>query len=132
MWFPGIHSSVGAGERDHGLSNIAIAWMVQQLNDNTDLQLDIDYLSMMRSKGENSMERPWGCGTFTDSYRGIYKISGAIPRTPGKYSVGGPTHEYVHKSAIERMKTAGVNYRPPDVSGLKEAGFGEVEEKLSW
>jgi hypothetical protein len=132
VWFPGIHSSVGAGEPDHGLSNVAIAWMVQQLNDNTDLYLDIDYLSRMRSKGENSMGRPWGCGTFKDSYAGIYKLSGAIPRTPGKYSVGGPTHEYVHKSVIQRMNTADIQYRTSDIGGLKEDEFGEVEKNLSW
>ena len=132
VWFPGVHSSVGASDPDHGLSNIAISWMAQQIIENTDLQLDIDYLSRMRSKGENPMERSWGCATWEESYKGIFKVSGAIRRTPGKYFSDDATHEYIHKSVIQRINSADIKYAPPDISGLKEDEFGDIERKLSW
>src|SRR5947207_10612764 len=45
VWFPGHHSSVGGGDHDHGISNITIAWMVEQVTSSTDLQMDMDYLA---------------------------------------------------------------------------------------
>jgi uncharacterized protein (DUF2235 family) len=59
VWFPGTHASVGGGDHDHGLSNISIAWMAEQLAANTDLQLDLDYLMMYRDRGDDPMAKPW-------------------------------------------------------------------------
>jgi len=76
------------------------------------------------------MGNPWGCGKFTNTYKGIFKVSGAIPRSPGCYSLGGVTNEYIHKSVIERMNS--IQYAPPDISKLSEDEFGELEKRLSW
>lgn len=134
VWFPGVHSSAGGGERDHSLSNITIAWMAQQISYNTDLRLDLDYLYKMREKGENSLGRPWSSGTWEESYRGIFKLAGQRRRTPGRYNFpeGYVTNEYVHRSVFERMQNPETKYMPPDVSRLKEDEFGEVEKNLSW
>lgn len=81
------------------------------------------------------MGRPWGCGTFTDSCKGIFKVSGAIRRSPGKYSTGAIsniTNEYVHKSVIERMESSEAKYTPPDIRELEAAELGELERQLSW
>jgi hypothetical protein len=108
--------------------------MAEQLAANTDLQLDLDYLMMYRNRGDDPMAKPWGCATFEDSYTGIYRISGAIPRRPGEYSqaTDGSTQEYVHRSVLMRMNNKDLKYMPPDVSLLKEDEFGEIESRLRW
>jgi len=133
VWFPGHHACVGGGDHDHGLSNITIAWMVEQVSANTNLQVDLDYLANNLEKGENPCAKPWGCADFVDSYQGIFKISGQRRRTPGKYSQkAGSTHEYIHRSALARKNSHDLKYVPPDFSTLNEDEFGEVERKLSW
>jgi len=58
VWFPGVHASSGAGDRNHGLSNITIAWMAQQITQYTSLELNMQYLRTMRERGENSLGQP--------------------------------------------------------------------------
>ena len=33
VWFPGAHGDVGGGYEDHGLADVALEWMVQEVND---------------------------------------------------------------------------------------------------
>jgi hypothetical protein len=48
-WFAGEHGNVGGGERDTGLSNQALIWMIARLQALTHLEFDIDAL---RTVGE--------------------------------------------------------------------------------
>ena len=136
VWFSGCHSSAGGGEPCHGLSNITIAWMAQQVHELTDLELDVDYLSGMRKRGDDSMAAPWGCAPWQNSYKGIFRFSGAVVRKPGTYSTyfpeGHTTNEYIHRSVYERINNKDANYNPSDLSHLSEDKFGEIEEKLRW
>jgi len=136
VWFPGVHASSGAGDRNHGLSNITIAWMAQQITQYTSLELNMQYLRNMRERGENSLGQPWACAPWENSYKGIYHFSGAAKRKPGLYGKyfpeGNVTNEFIHRSVYERMNNKEANYNPPDLSHLKEDEFGDVEEKLRW
>jgi Uncharacterized alpha/beta hydrolase domain (DUF2235) len=135
VWFAGAHSSVGGSDPNHGLSDISLAWMAQQLTHYTDLEYDIQYLLDSRGTfGVNQMNTPWGTEAWTDPYKGVYKFGGYLPRTPGKYAVntGERTHEYIHKSVLTRIEALGNEYAHPDISELQETEFGAVEEKLRW
>jgi hypothetical protein len=135
VWFPGVHSSTGGGEPDHGLSNIALYWMVQQLHNYTDLEIDIPYLLEVRSAfGEDPTSRPWATGPWFESLTGMFLISGLNSRTPGKYFTKDHevTNEFIHKSVSERKKWDGDSYIYPDLGDLKEDEFGETEKTLGW
>jgi hypothetical protein len=40
MWFPGVHSNVGGGYEDAGLSDVALAWMISRVKAHTSLAFD--------------------------------------------------------------------------------------------
>lgn len=57
MWFCGSHGDVGGGDGDHGLSDIALAWMVAQLTDTTSgsgeaplLEVNLDVLKSLQDR----------------------------------------------------------------------------------
>lgn len=135
VWFPGVHSSVGGGDPDYGLSNIALAWMIQQIHKYTDLELDDQYLLTVRSAfGVDPTLTPWGNGPWLESFAGAFKIWGWKKRTPGKYipETDGRTYEYIHKSVVERMNGQGKKFVTPDLKELTVDEFGDVEMKFSW
>jgi len=138
-WFPGGHASVGGGDTFHNLSDITLAWMVQQLTTYTDLEYDEKYLLDSRKTfGPNKMEFPWGCAPSTDSQMGFYKFSGSRNRTPGKYlspdeiERGFKTNETIHRCVRMRAEKLGGKWPHPSIEGLKEDHFGPIEKKLSW
>ena len=67
---------------------------------------------------------------------GIWKLSGQKPRTPDKYLTAADaetkTNEYIHKCISVRIAAMGNKFQHPDLAGLEEDEFGEVEKKLSW
>jgi Uncharacterized alpha/beta hydrolase domain (DUF2235) len=136
-WFPGDHAAVGGGDPLHGLSDITLAWMVQKLTNHTDLEYSLQYLLDSRETfGRNHMHAPWGCERWPNSDVGILKLSGIKRRTPNKYltaaDVGDQTNEYIHKCVAVRMEIMGKKFEHPDLDGLEQDGFGEVEKALSW
>ena len=87
MWFPGVHSDVGGGYNDCGLSNIALKWMI-----------DHAYEQGMRFKAsavETLKIAP--CDTLHDSYDGIWKAFGTRIRPITKSAA-------VHTSTKERVQ----------------------------
>jgi len=138
VWFVGAHSSVGGAAPSHGLSDIALAWMVQQVVNHTGLEFNVQYLIDSRKTfSPNQMNTPWGTEPWIDPYTGIWRLSGYKLRTPGEYLTkqdpeGTLTNEFVHKSVLTRIKDLGKKYWHPDISSLKEAEFGPLEQELSW
>ena len=138
-WFPGDHGGVGGGDTYHGTSDIALAWMVQKITDYTGLEYNLQYLLDSRKTfDEHQMDIPWACETWEEEYKGIYKLTGFKARTPNKNLTaeekadGYVTNEYVHKSVAVREEKFGDKFTHPDLGGLEEDAFGEVEEKLRW
>jgi hypothetical protein len=138
VWFPGCHASVGGSDKSHGLSDIALAWMIQQLHNFTKLEYDKQYLIDSRHTfSPHQMNVLWGTEPFTNSFAGIYLASGYKIRTPNKYVTakdphGTKTNEYVHKSVKVRIQVDGKKYSHPDISTLHEAAWGSVEQELRW
>jgi len=98
-WFPGVHSSVGGGDPDSGLSDIALAWMVNQVTSHTGLQIDSNMLRPPTTEARQSQTsalwthdyvpkwptKPWGCTPWEESFTGLFLLGGWKTRTPGKY-----------------------------------------------
>ncbi|KAG8735798.1 hypothetical protein FRC10_010150 [Ceratobasidium sp. 414] len=92
VWFAGQHTDVGGGWHDHDLSDVALIWMLANVED----ILSIDF------KYAKSLPRPiaaWGAQLPHTSQTGIYKLTGIAPRRP---STDPATHELMHPSVKEQ------------------------------
>ncbi|KAB5590561.1 Choline transporter [Ceratobasidium theobromae] len=88
VWFAGQHSDVGGGWQDHDLSDIALMWMIANIEDI--VSIDVKYCK--------ALPRPvaeWGTQLPHSSQSGIYKFGGKAMRQP---SIDPATHEQMHPS----------------------------------
>ncbi|MES1944109.1 hypothetical protein PC39_08339 [Salinisphaera sp. PC39] len=97
VWFAGVHSDIGGGYEETGLSDIALKWMI-----------DCAYGHGLKFKA-SAVERfdPDPCGPLHDSYTGIWKPFGARRRSIAKSAL-------VHSSVRERCEQA-PDYRPANL-----------------
>ncbi|KAK1598644.1 uncharacterized protein LY79DRAFT_586671 [Colletotrichum navitas] len=105
VWFPGNHGNCGGGWNDQGMSNITLAWMMDQLAsigvefnhrvlENFVQQSNFFYQSQKKSAmpwamepiyGQNQPLRPWGLGAIQNTSSRLYSLAGTITRSPGLY-----------------------------------------------
>jgi hypothetical protein len=98
VWFAGAHSNVGGGRATTGLSDIALAWMIDRAAA-AGLALDVPALRI------DVLEPP------EDSRRGLYRLIPAWHRPIGGTD---PMHEKVHASVLEKHGRD-PRYRPPNL-----------------
>lgn len=104
VWFPGVHSNIGGGAADTGMSDITLAWMMSHLatlstdNPNTKM-MNIAFTTKPKNyllgevnadkaqypKGTPSRPWAWGLGDLINSFVFPANIIGKHTRTPGKY-----------------------------------------------
>jgi hypothetical protein len=102
MWFPGVHSDVGGGYPEAGLSDISLKWMKEKAES---CNLGFKSFDMY----------PDSMGRIHESLTGFYNLGGKFYRPidlliPGQ----GNTNEYVHPSVLERYKKDST-YRPKNL-----------------
>lgn len=134
VWFPGVHSNVGGGYADSGLSDIALKWMIDKAR-NTGLEFDENYIRNLscNSKGE-----------LRNSWTGIFRITGQILRAinveindqldkanannakPKKIR-----NERIHYTCLERSHLV-KNYRPKNLTIAVKKGINFEPLKDSW
>nr|WSZ16531.1 DUF2235 domain-containing protein [Streptomyces canus] len=135
VWFAGVHTAVGGGEKDSGLSDITLLWMVRQAA-RYDLEFDPRVLS---EHGPDTMDpdecvdfavQPNPMGPWDPSRKGFYRLFKPLHRPIGQERdeqgdlVG---HEYLADTVLLRRK-GDARYRPPALeSYLKEVGERDVE-----
>lgn len=68
VWFAGVHSNIGGGYRDTGLSDIALEWMMKRAGE---CGLEFD-LAPLKRLGLDI--RPAWNGRLVDSKKGVYKL----------------------------------------------------------
>ncbi|WP_300366046.1 DUF2235 domain-containing protein [Hydrogenimonas sp.] len=92
IWFPGVHSNVGGGYVDTGLSDIALKWMIEEAAD----------AGLLFRKEMVKQIKPNTRGILYDSLKGIFKHLRATPRSiPALIKKNSP--KIVHHSAIKRQ-----------------------------
>jgi uncharacterized protein (DUF2235 family) len=132
VWFAGVHSNVGGGYDEHGLSDVALAWMAGQIE--SMLAIDTDYLKEKRDRRNG-----WGLGRIYDSAAGIeWKIRGTKPRSP--MTNMDATSQSIHGSVAERLKQDAACVPKPYVSnalkgldvGRSLSPLSDLEKVLKW
>jgi uncharacterized protein (DUF2235 family) len=99
VWFAGVHSDVGGGYAESGLSDVAFTWMKQKAQE-CGLSFDEEYLGRTI--------RPDGLGPSHSSKTGLYRLTPGIWRRLGEQ----PPTEAAHPCAVERHKSHQPPYRP--------------------
>ena len=114
-WFAGVHSNIGGGYADAGLSDIAFLWMVDRVKNLCNLEFNDDYVKQIA--------RPSPLGCLQDSMTEGYKLLGEFERQIDEAretndARGVHTWEYVHESAQQRMQDTNASpaYRAPNLS----------------
>jgi Uncharacterized alpha/beta hydrolase domain (DUF2235) len=96
VWFPGVHSNVGGGYPNHGLSDSALLWMLSRVS--RLLVLDLEYL-----KRALDCDEPYGRGILVDSRSNFWKaISCPVFRPVCRVD----SSEWIHESTWERAANA--------------------------
>lgn len=132
VWFPGVHSDVGGGYDEHGLSDVALAWMAGRVEPL--LALDEGYLRLRQDRRAG-----WGLGRVHDSARGAWWFLGTEARRPFTKQPRAATFEGIHPSVGVRLASAGgerEGYESPALSGIDLAGklvtLAPLEVRLRW
>jgi len=96
VWFPGVHSNIGGGYPDHGLSDTAFLWMVGQLKDHRLLAFNDRCLDGALATEE---AEAYPTGLMANSRAGFWRLIGSpVPRPVCVVS----ETERVHQSAWDR------------------------------
>jgi uncharacterized protein (DUF2235 family) len=98
FWFAGVHSNIGGGYPQTGLSDIALNWMIIKA---TECDLDLEEIPI----NENLLEVPM------ESWKGYYELLPPYYREIGLKENG---NESVHPSVIEKY-TKEENYHPKNL-----------------
>jgi hypothetical protein len=127
VWFPGAHSNVGGGYAEHGLSDVALAWMADRIE--PFLALDHGYLEARQDRRDG-----WGLGKTYDSAAGFFTFRRRVNRPVLADDAG---NEKIHESVAARLRAAADgSYRPASLAnGLRPeslAVLGAVERELRW
>ncbi|MEU7469545.1 DUF2235 domain-containing protein [Streptomyces sp. NPDC044984] len=124
VWFAGVHSDVGGGYKETGLSDIALLWMVDHARRHG-LEFDADVLSaegprvMRPAECVDFRVRPDASGPLHASRTGLYRLAGPLHRPLGKAvdDRGEPDgNEFLAVPAKERYDRD-PGYRPPELEG---------------
>jgi uncharacterized protein (DUF2235 family) len=89
-WFTGVHSNVGGGYQDPGLSDITLQWMAARA----------EGCGLYLEPGWRDKVKPNPAGELRDSRTGFYKLMGAAVRKIGGQKNG---FEKAHNGAMDRM-----------------------------
>lgn len=92
MWFPGVHSDVGGGYPQTGLSNGALRWMLDEAAD-----------CSLRVRG--GIDAQIVCNSLDvlhDSCNGVYKTGRTLPRQAVLLDKASVDEGHLHPSALER------------------------------
>jgi uncharacterized protein (DUF2235 family) len=118
VWFCGVHSDVGGGYAERGLSDLSLEWMLEKARGEG---LALDGLAV----AGNPMS-PDPHGPLHNSKKGMYRVTPGEDRTIGLDG----TH-WLHWSAMQRYRED-ASYRPkPLVAYLQRVGTPQVEQAVA-
>lgn len=103
-WFPGVHSNVGGGYDDCGLSNIALEWMIRKA----------EGAGLCFNEPPLVTARPQDKGDVMNSLSFFYRLSGAKWRTVQQEAE--TSNQTIDESVLERWKDGQRRYRPKNLN----------------
>jgi uncharacterized protein (DUF2235 family) len=104
VWFAGVHSNVGGGYEDPGLSDVALLWMTDAASQ-CGLTVDEDYF--------RTQVHADPLGELRDSRTGFYRLFREYVRPVSNAGVA-PAHETIHPTVQKRLARDPL-YRPPNL-----------------
>ena len=113
-WFVGVHSNVGGGYEDSGLSDITLWWMARRA-EQCGLALDPTWPNRIR---------PDEFGELRDSRTGIYLAMCKNVRPIGAQKSG---FEKAHNKSLDRMTRDPSGYAPENLIAFRDSGKFEVD-----
>jgi hypothetical protein len=113
-WFAGVHSNVGGGYADAGLSDIALHWMAAKA-ESDGLALDARWRARLD---------PDEFGELRDSRTGIYRLLGESLRAIGAQKQGS---ERAHVSPVVRTERDPATYEPPNLRAYLASPAREID-----
>lgn len=134
VWFAGAHSNVGGGYDEHGLSDVALAWMCGKVAEI--LALDEDgYLAKKRD-----MRNAWALGRIYDSAEGKWQLLGTVTRRPFDPATRERGCETLHQSVAARLAPGAAAvpeaYRSAALQGIDTTGLvaplTPLEKRMQW
>ena len=114
-WFTGVHSNIGGGYPDAGLSDTALLWIVNRARE-CGLDISDDYMS------DRVESNP--LGKLEDSYSTGYKVLEFLRVKPHVRAIGEhlAVGEMIHESAVHRLQAdREPGYRPKNILGQDDA-----------
>lgn len=130
VWFAGVHSNVGGGYPDCGLSDVALKWMLNRAAE-CGLSLNEKFLQTRIDANEQ--------GKLEDSYRTGYKLLNMLGAKSYQRVLGEQlsTGEMIHASVLQRIcSNVDPAYRPVNVASeedckalTQQADFIEITGK---
>jgi uncharacterized protein (DUF2235 family) len=114
VWFVGVHSDIGGGYPETGLSDISLNWMMVKAQ-----SCNLSF---------NAFEtHPDPFGLKHESMKWYYRPAGILHRPICKKDpAAGDTKEQLHPSVLERYKKD-PSYRPENLKGCIDQGFPPAE-----
>lgn len=102
VWFAGVHSDVGGWYDEHGLSDVALEWMLARATAQG-LKVKADYaLAVVPSPKPDPEDQQH------ESFSGAWCLLGSRRRTI-------PEGSLIHDSVVERLESTKANYRPKNL-----------------
>jgi len=127
VWFAGSHSDVGGGIRGHGLSDVALAWMVERSR-----EYGLAFSPDDAAASEKSGAAEYGAATDISPnplgplHTGHVGIFGLLPqRYVRPLGAVDAAHEYLASTAQERHRLL-PDYAPPNLVAYLERGAREM------
>jgi uncharacterized protein (DUF2235 family) len=100
-WFAGVHSNIGGGYPDTGLSDLALLWLASKAKE-----------AGLGHQGIAATPNP--TGILTESRTRLYRLVPKRFRPIDAPTTDGPTHEVVDESVLTRYRLDS-SYRPPNL-----------------
>jgi uncharacterized protein (DUF2235 family) len=113
VWFSGVHSDIGGGYADSGLSDIALTWMVDRAA-SSGLEFNPGTItpapgSIVLAPGRDARVDPQPRGDLHDSRTKFYRLLRPVIRGIGQKD---RAHEYAGSTAVERRDATECSYAP--------------------
>ncbi|MFZ2655586.1 MAG: DUF2235 domain-containing protein [Victivallales bacterium] len=99
VWFAGVHSDIGGGYAQSGLSDIALQWMIDR---------SMEHGLIFKARVSQDVI-PDASGFIHNSYEGKWLLFGENKRTI-------PATDLIHYSVKERLENASVGYKPTNMA----------------
>ena len=113
-WFAGVHSNIGGGYQDAGLSDIALHWMAARA----------ERCGLFLEPGWRTRLKPNALGELRDSRTGLYRFMGNAVRPIGKQKNG---FESAHNAAMDRITRDPAGYAPENLVAYRASSDFKVD-----